>query len=99
MIVVGLVQEILGILTQLLGNFVAISVPAVTYAAPGDAWGHTQYDGELILTTTTPQTTAKGNALTGAIADIVTSGAQLVDLLLQTLVGFAPEWPVNQAAF
>jgi hypothetical protein len=89
-IVVGLVQEILGILYQLLGNFVGISIPSVSNDTT-----NAQADGELILTSTTPLTTAKGNALTGAIADILTSGAQLVDLLLQTLVGFSPTAPVT----
>jgi hypothetical protein len=75
----------LGILYQLLGNFVGITVPTVTSDTT-----NAQADGELILQSITPLTTAKGNALTGAIADILTSGAQLVDLLLQTLVGFNP---------
>jgi hypothetical protein len=90
MIVVGLISEILGILNQLLANFVAITIPVATNDTT-----NAQADGEIILTTSVPLTTAKGNALTGAIADIMTSGAQLVDLILQTLVGFNPTAPVT----
>jgi len=84
MIVAGLVEECLGILNQLLANFVGITTP-VYVSSPNE-------DGQLALAKIViPATTAKGNALTGAIADILTSGAQLVDMLLQVLTGFAPE--------
>lgn len=88
MIVIGLLQEVLGILFQLLGNFVGIGVPQIIIDGG---------DGQLQVYSQTPTTTAKGNALTGAIADILTSGAQLVDLILQTLTGFAPTAAVGVA--
>lgn len=83
MTVVGIVDELLGLVDQLLANFVGITSPVVVTSANGD--------GQLSLYQTIPSTTAKGNALTGALADILTSGAQLADLILQALVGFPPE--------
>jgi hypothetical protein len=89
-IVVGLIDELLGLFQSLLSNFITITTPSVTFDA--------SRDGQIVLLSAAPGVvTAKGNALTGALADVITSGAQLLDLLMQTLVGFSPEAPVLAA--
>jgi len=76
MILVGLIQEILGILGGVLGHFVQGTVSTPVQTADHE-W--TMNAGAFGLTN-------KGNYLAGAIADIVTYGAILVDWIVQALL-------------
>jgi hypothetical protein len=76
MVFVGLIQEVLGLLGGVLNHFVIGGVSKI--AATGDhEW--TMTAGGFGLTN-------KGNYLAGAIADIVTYGAILVDWVVQALL-------------
>jgi hypothetical protein len=78
MILAGLIEEILAILGGLLGHFV--TTPATNFSQLSD--------GEWFAAgLTVPALTSKGNALMGAVADILVYGAILVDFITQTLVG------------
>jgi hypothetical protein len=78
MVVVGLVQEVLGLLNGLLGHFV--NTPAAITPTLSQ-------DYEWFIGTATPATmTTKGNYLLGAVADIATYGAILVDWIVQALL-------------
>lgn len=77
MVVVGLIEEILGLLNGLLGHFVTYSAAPPTLSA----------DFEWNLPAQSATLTAKGNYLLGAVADIATYGAILVDWLVQALLG------------
>ena len=77
MVVVGLVQELLALLNGLLVHFVSGSVSTVSLGP----------DYEWALSATQFETTSKGNYLMGAVADIATYGAILVDWLVQALLG------------
>jgi hypothetical protein len=78
MVVVGLIEEILAILNGLLSHFVqGIDSISVTMTP----------DYEWTLTPASTELTSKGNFLVGAIADIATYGAILVDWLVQALIG------------
>ena len=78
MVVVGLVEEVLGLLNGLLGHFV--STPDLSISLNNDfEWS--------VLGTEVSTLTNKGNYLMGAVADIVVYGAILVDWLIQALLG------------
>jgi len=78
MVVVGLVEEMLGILDSLLAHFVTPDKQmAVSLSS----------DYEWALSPARFTVTTKGEYLTGAIADITTYGAILVDWLVQALLG------------
>jgi hypothetical protein len=78
MVVVGLIEEVLGILFGLLAHFV--NTPALNVAPQGDfEWS--------VTGVTVPDLTTKGNYLMGAVADIVVYGAILVDWVVQALLG------------
>jgi hypothetical protein len=78
MVVVGLVEELLAILNGLLAHFVqGIDSIAVTMTP----------DYEWVITPAETELTSKGNFLVGAVADIATYGAILVDWLVQALIG------------
>jgi len=80
MVVVGLIQEIFGLLNGLLGHFVS-----GTTVTP-----ELQTDGEWIFMgiNRSYEMTLKGNYLMGAVADIVTYGAILVDWIVQAMLSF-----------
>jgi len=78
MVVIGLVQELLGLLNGLLGHFVS-----GTITTPPDL----SADYEWFVGSAQPSAlTTKGNYLMGAVADIATYGAILVDWLVQALL-------------
>jgi hypothetical protein len=78
MVVVGLVEEVLGLLNGLLGHFV--STPTLSLAMNGDGeWS--------VVGTNVSALTNKGNYLIGAVADIAVYGAILVDWVIQALLG------------
>ena len=78
MVVVGLVEELLAILNGLLAHFVqGIDSIGVTMTP----------DYEWTLTPATTTLTSKGEFLVGAVADIATYSAILVDWLVQALIG------------
>ena len=78
MVVVGLVEEVLGLLNGLLGHFV--SAPSLSLSLNGDfEWS--------VLGTQVSTLTNKGNYLMGAVADIAVYGAILVDWIIQALLG------------
>jgi len=77
MVVVGLIQELLALLNGLLNHFVSGEVSTVAVSS----------DYEWALSATQFVTTTKGNYLMGAVADIATYGAILVDWLVQALLG------------
>jgi hypothetical protein len=77
MVVVGLIQEGLALLNSLLGHFVSGSVSSITLGP----------DFEWAVGVGGYQTTSKGNYLMGAVADIATYGAILVDWIVQALLG------------
>jgi hypothetical protein len=76
MVLVGLIQEILGILGGVLNHFVIGGMSAIS--ATGDH--------EWTMTAGAFGLTDKGNYLAGAVADIVTYGAILVDWVVQALL-------------
>ena len=78
MVLVGLIQELLGLLNGLLGHFVSGTVST----APSLSQDYEWYIGPTYASTLT----TKGNYLTGAMADITTYGAILVDWVLQALI-------------
>lgn len=81
MVLIELVQELLGLVNGLLGHFVSgtTATPALTS------------DYEWYVGTTVPwNLTPKGSYLMGAVADIITYGAILVDWLIQAMLGGAP---------
>ncbi len=77
MVVVGLIQEVLVLLNGLLSHFVSGSVSSATLGS----------DYEWTLGVNSFAITTKGSYLMGAVADIVTYGAILVDWLVQALIG------------
>ena len=77
MVVVSLVQEMLALLNTLLGHFVTGAVSSITLGP----------DFEWAVGVGGCKTTAKGNYLMGAVADIAVYGAILVDWLVQALIG------------
>jgi len=77
MVVVGLIEEVLGILNSLLTHFVTGGPPTVSLGS----------DFEWTLNPAVYTVTTKGEYLTGAVADIATYGAILVDWLVQALLG------------
>jgi hypothetical protein len=77
MVIIGLVEEILGILMGLLGHFVTPSYSIPTVSADYE-W--------FVMQATPAELTVKGNYLMGAVADIVTYGAILVDWIIQALM-------------
>lgn len=78
MVVIGLVQEILGLLNGLLGHFVTGTIQTAPALSS---------DYEWFVGLARPSTmTVKGNYLMGAVADIITYGAILVDWLVQALL-------------
>ena len=77
MVVVGLIQEVLALLNSLLGHFVSGSVSSISLGP----------DYEWAVGVGGFRTTSKGNYLMGAVADIVTYGAILVDWIVQALLG------------
>ena len=85
MVVVGLIQEVLGILNGLLSHFVTGAVSTVSLGP----------DYEWFVSAGSFNLTKKGNYLIGAVADITTYGAILVDWLVQALLGIGQN--VNQA--
>ena len=81
MVLVGLIQEVLGLLNGLLGHWVSLS-PINPVVGPDYEWQ---------IGTAAPATlTAKGNYLMGAVADIATFGAILVDWIIQALMTTPP---------
>jgi hypothetical protein len=86
MIVVGLIEEILGILNGLLAHFVTGGPPTVSLSS----------DYEWALGPANYTLTTKGDYLVGAVADITTYGAILVDWVVQALLGTGTN--VNEVA-
>ena len=87
MIVVGLIEELLGLLNGLLAHFVqGIDSISVTMTP----------DYEWTLTPASTNLTSKGEFLVGAVADIATYGAILLDWLVQALIGV--EFQLNEPA-
>ncbi|MCX6659157.1 MAG: hypothetical protein NTX81_02070 [Candidatus Bathyarchaeota archaeon] len=87
MIVVGLVEELLAMLNGLLAHFVqGIDTIGVTMTP----------DYEWVLTPASTHLTSKGEFLVGAVADIATYGAILVDWTVQALIGV--EFQLNEPA-
>jgi len=78
MVVIGLVQELLGLLNGLLGHFVSGTISTAPTLSQDYEW--------FVGTATPSELTTKGNYLMGAVADIVTYGAILVDWLVQALL-------------
>ena len=88
MFVVGLVYDVLALLDGLLAAFVGHPVFSFVQLA----------DGEWTMTGgTLPTVTGKGNALLGAVADIVTYGAILVDWMVQALLNAGAATAINAA--
>lgn len=81
MVLVGLIQEVLGLLNGLLSHWVTLS-PINPQLGPDYEW----QIGSAIPATLT----AKGNYLMGAVADIATFGAILVDWIVQALMTVPP---------
>jgi len=77
MVVVGLVQELLALLNGLLSHFVTGEISSISLGP----------DYEWAVSVGQFETTQKGNYLMGAVADIATYGAILVDWLVQALLG------------
>jgi len=77
MVVIGLVGQFLAILNGFLGHFVSGGIASLS-ETPDYEWqlGQSHY-----------AMTMKGNYLMGAVADITTFGAILVDWLVQALLG------------
>jgi hypothetical protein len=78
MVLTGLIQEILALLNGLLGHWVA-GTPSAFIVGPDYEW--------RMLGTGQFSLTPKGNYLMGAVADIATFGAILVDWIVQALLG------------
>jgi len=78
MIVVGLVEEVLALLNGLLAHYVQ-GIDSVGVSMTPDY--------EWVLTPASTQLTSKGMFLVGAVADIGTYGAILLDWLVQAMIG------------
>lgn len=80
MVLVGLIQEVLGLLNGLFTHLVTGSTGAPTLLGDGE-WVFMNFNQAYTLT-------PKGNYLMGAVADIITYGAILVDWIVQALLSF-----------
>jgi hypothetical protein len=78
MVVIGLVQELLGLLNGLLGHFVTGTITTPPTLSQDYEW--------FVGAAPASALTTKGNYLMGAVADIATYGAILVDWLVQALL-------------
>ena len=78
MVIVSLIEEVLALVEGLLGHFVTGVTSQVPSMSP---------DYEWLVYPATGHLTSKGEFLMGAVADIATYGAILVDWLVQAMVG------------